>query len=231
MANVKVVLPGDIVDTQSDGEAVLRLGPGLVQHNDDIQATTGGVLHASSDTNQWWVGSNRRRYVAAEGEPVVGVVVGRHGEGYRVDIGSAHDALLPLLAFEGATKRNKPNLAIGAAVYARVAVANSMMDPEIECVNAHTGKSEGFGELHAGFVFRCSLGLARRLLSASAPVLAALGAELAYEAAVGVNGRVWVKAGSPEKTILVVNAIRNSEHLDSRQCKQMVKELLDRQSL
>ncbi|KAI9482363.1 exosome non-catalytic core subunit rrp40 [Coemansia sp. RSA 989] len=230
MANVKVVVPGDIIETRTEAneEPVLRLGPGLTHQNDKTSAVVAGVLHNSSDSNQWWVASNKRRYSPAEGEPVVGVVVARHGEGYRVDIGSAHDALLPLLAFEGATRRNKPNLALGSVVYARIVVANLMMEPEIECFNSHTGKSEGYGELSGGFMFKCSLGLAHQLISAKAPVLNALGSELAFEAAVGVNGRVWINAESPEKTILVANAIKNSEHLNASQCKQMVKELLGR---
>ncbi len=41
---------------------------------------------------------------------MVGIVHQRLGEGYRVDIGTAHSASLDGLAFEGATKRNKPNL-------------------------------------------------------------------------------------------------------------------------
>ena len=49
----------------------------------------------------------------AVGEPVIGVVIARHAEGYRVDIGSAHHAALDALAFEGATKRSKPNLKVG----------------------------------------------------------------------------------------------------------------------
>ncbi|KAJ2478244.1 exosome non-catalytic core subunit rrp40 [Coemansia sp. RSA 2131] len=230
MADVKVVVPGDVIDTHTEEEeSVLRLGPGLIQQAGKVNAIAAGVLHASSDTNHFWVVGNRRRYVPAEGEPVVGVVLGRHGEGYRVDIGSAHDALLPLLAFEGATRRNKPNLAVGATVYARVSVANEMMDPELECFNSHTGKSEGYGELTQGFTFKCSLGMARRLLNAKAPVLNALGDQVPFEAAVGVNGRVWINAGAPEKTILVVNAIKNSEYLDGKQSKQMVKELLGKQ--
>ncbi|KAJ2064509.1 exosome non-catalytic core subunit rrp40 [Coemansia sp. S146] len=242
MASVKVVLPGDIIDTRreeedtaqqesnvEDGATVIRLGPGLVQSSESVSAVTAGVLHSNSETNRWWVAGNKRRYVAAVGEPVVGVVVARHGEGYRVDIGSAHDALLPQLAFEGATKRNKPNLAVGTVVYGRVVVANSVMDPEIECFNSNTGKSEGYGELSEGFMFKCSLGLARRLIDTKAPVLAALGNGVPFEVAVGVNGRVWVNAESVATTILVANAIRNSEYLDAKQCRQMVKELLEKQ--
>ncbi|KAI8323848.1 hypothetical protein GQ54DRAFT_322248 [Martensiomyces pterosporus] len=236
MADIKVVLPGDAVDTRLSEEGaaeqetpVLRLGPGLTQTHDGVSAICAGVLHSNSETNQWWVVSNKRRYVPAEGEPVIGVVVARHGEGYRVDIGSAHDALLPLLAFEGATRRNKPNLAVGTVVYARVVVANSVMDPEIECYNSNTGKSEGYGELAEGFMFRCSLGLARRLMDSRAPVLNAIGADTPFEVAVGLNGRVWINTENPETTVLVSNAIRNSEYLDAKQCKQMVKELLESQ--
>jgi exosome complex component RRP40 len=39
------------------------------------------------------------------------------GEGFRVDIGSAHPASLDGLAFEGATKRNKPNLKVRTAIF------------------------------------------------------------------------------------------------------------------
>ena len=53
---------------------------------------------------------NKFKYVPAPQESVVGVVTSRSGEGWRVDIGSAHTAYLDGLAFEGATKRNKPNL-------------------------------------------------------------------------------------------------------------------------
>ncbi|KAJ1887828.1 exosome non-catalytic core subunit rrp40 [Kickxella alabastrina] len=231
MGDTKIVIPGDIIDTHTEDsdQTILRLGPGLIQTNDDTRATTAGVLHSDKDNTQYWVVSNKRRYVPAESEPVLGVIVARHGEGYRVDIGSAHDALLPLLAFEGATKRNKPNLALGTLVYARVAVANSLMDPEIECFNSKTGKAEGYGEMAEGLMFKCSLGLARRLMDSRAPVLGALGAGVPFEVAVGLNGRVWINTASPATTVLVANAIKNSEFLNAKQCRQMVKELLEKQ--
>ena len=71
-------------------------------------------------------------------------------------------AQLDALAFEGATKRSKPNLKIGTLVYARVVSALRDMEPELECVDGATGKAEGFGELKAGLVVDCSLQLCRR---------------------------------------------------------------------
>jgi exosome complex component RRP40 len=43
---------------------------------------------------------------------VIGIITHRHADGYRVDIGSAHSASLDALAFEGASKRNRPNLKV-----------------------------------------------------------------------------------------------------------------------
>ena len=52
------------------------------------------------------------QYVPAPQESVIGIILGRSGEGWRVDLGAAHPALLDGLAFEGATKRSKPNLKV-----------------------------------------------------------------------------------------------------------------------
>lgn len=52
------------------------------------------------------------QYVPAPQESVIGVIIQKVGEGFRVDIGSAHYASLDGLAFESATKRNKPNLKV-----------------------------------------------------------------------------------------------------------------------
>lgn len=43
---------------------------------------------------------------------MLGTIIARHAEGYRVDIGSSQMAQLDALAFEGATKRSKPNLKV-----------------------------------------------------------------------------------------------------------------------
>ncbi len=57
-------------------------------------------------------------------------------------------------------------------------------------------------------------------------MLAALGAALAFELAVGQNGRVWVAAPDVGATVLVANALANSERLSSAQAHIMVKKLL-----
>lgn len=64
-----------------------------------------------------WLTTDVLKYVPAPQESVVGVVIGRSGENWRVDIGAAHAATLDGLAFEGATKRNKPNLKVISFVF------------------------------------------------------------------------------------------------------------------
>ena len=111
-------------------------------------------------------------------EPVVGIVSARQGEGWRVDIGSAHQASLDGLAFEGVSRRNRPNLKVcwvlilsdcevysrqvNSLVYARVSLAHKDMEPELECFDAQTRKADGFGELKGGFLVRCSLKMSRK---------------------------------------------------------------------
>ena len=68
----------------------------------------------------YWVNSHSKRYVASKGENVIGVVTAKTGDLFRVDIGTSQPASLSYLAFEGATKRNRPNVNVGDIVYAKV---------------------------------------------------------------------------------------------------------------
>ncbi|KAF9281055.1 Exosome component 3 [Linnemannia elongata] len=229
-----IVLPGDQLPESGlmeDSSAAhrLTLGPGLAPMDDDsITAVKAGILKHNAVGNRWWVESNQRRYVAAQGESIIGVVTGKSAEHYKVDIGASQPALLGVLAFEGATKRNKPNHNIGDLLYCRVSMANKDMEAELECMNPTTGKADGFGELKGGFVIKISLGLARRLLDPKNLVLRLLGQHIPFEMAVGTNGKVWVNSANTQHTILICNAIRNSEYLNSAECSAMVKSLVEK---
>ena len=102
------------------------------------------------------------------------------------------------------------------------------MEAELECMNPTTGKADGYGELKAGFVTKISLGLARRLLDPKSLVLRLLGQHIPFEMATGMNGKVWVNSASAQRTILICNAIKNSEYLDSQECATMVKNLVQK---
>lgn len=52
------------------------------------------------------------QYVPVKEERVIGVVTNRGYDSYKVDIGGSLAASLPNLSFEGATKKNKPNIQV-----------------------------------------------------------------------------------------------------------------------
>ncbi|KAJ3139077.1 spermidine resistance protein [Physocladia obscura] len=208
-----IVLPGDVIPVTSAEKSVrITVGPGLCHDAEHglVAAVKAGILKTTSsangDSTKLWVENNQRRYVPVLNESVIGIVTARNAESYRVDIGAAHPAGLGVLSFEGATKKNRPNLEVGALVFARVCLANKDMEPELDCINPASGKADGFGEVKNGFMFKCSLGLSRSLLDPKNPFLQYFGGMCPFETAIGMNGRIWVNASTPKQTITLVQA-------------------------
>nr|CAD7604827.1 unnamed protein product [Timema genevievae] len=84
------------------------------------------------NANVYWVDSHQKRYIPSRGETVVGVVTNKSGEVFRVDIGSSDQASLSYLAFEGATKKLRPDVNVGDIVFARLITASRDMEPELK---------------------------------------------------------------------------------------------------
>lgn len=224
----KIVVPGDaILDLSTMANKTIKLGAGLRQDFDAITVMKAGKLRFSKP-NKYWVESSHKRYVPSVGDAVLGIVVDSKPDNFLVDIKGSSLANLSVLAFEGGTRRNVPKFEIGTLLYVRVVKANSIMNPELACTDA-SEKAAEFGPLKGGYMFETSTGLARMLLSTpTCPVLETLGKKLSFEIAIGLNGRVWVNASSPDVVILVSNAIMNSEFLSGAQQKIMVEKLLQR---
>eukprot|EP00727_Mastigamoeba_balamuthi_P004208 m51a1_g13785 hypothetical protein (250) ;mRNA; r:328066-329012 len=219
------VMPGDALCGATGAE--IRAGPGIAAVGDAVIASRAGLVRYRDKQRFYYIDNSQRRYVPAVEDYVIGVVTDKNANGFSVDIGAAALATLPAMAFEGATKRNRPTLNKGSLVYARVVVANRDMEPELECMSIRK-KAEGFGELFEGHVVRCSTGLCRKLMDPDCAVLCALGQALAFEVAVGLNGRVWVKAPTAQQTVVIANAITNSETLSDVKTWAMVNALVAR---
>lgn len=148
-------------------------------------------------------------------------------QNFLVDIGGPFPALLPMLSFEGATRRNRPNLKAGDLVYCRVTSAYRDAEPQLSCVDA-MGKAAGFGGLKDGVAFCVSTAYARLLLGRTPhPVLSLLAkGGLQFEAAVGVNGRAWIHSASNVTTVLVINAVQGAEFLNAAQTSTLVSRYL-----
>lgn len=205
-----ICLPGKLVyDFDDLGEDAVKFGPGLMQNKNRVIAVKGGELMHNKLRNIYWINSDQKRYVPSVGERVIGIVVQKMSDTFKVDIGAAHYAFLSQMAFENSSKRNKTNLNVGDVVYAKVTVASKDMDPEIECYNNQTLKSEGLGELKGGFLIHCSLGVCRTLITANNPISAILESNFEYEIAHGLNGRIWIKTKLIQHTILIKDLILN----------------------
>jgi len=248
---LSIVLPGDDVTdkilTTSAKKSSPKLGTGLRCEgdsngdNEKIFATCAGRLEHRSNT--YYVKQNIQRYRPLLEDRVIGIVEdrvasdGTGGDIYRVNIGGPHPAVINNLSFEGATKRNKPNFSSGTLIYARIETIPPSMDPTMSCqLGPHDAgiprkdwmTNEGtYGELKGGTCRKVPIGLARELLYPKNVVLYELSKSIAFEICIGVNGFMWVHSSRPEYTILILNAIMNSQVLTEPQVRGMVESLVD----
>lgn len=66
-----------------------------------------------------------------------------------------------------------------------------------------------------------------RLLSKEFVLLKSLGNYFPFECTVGMNGKVWINASSTSHTIIIANAITNSEYMTNNQVESMVKQIVN----
>lgn len=210
----KYVLPGKIMKEPKSFKGVTILGPGLRQHEDTpntICVTQPGILRYIAP-NTYWIEGHQKHYVPKKGDLVVGIVTKKAGESLKIDIGSAEFASLSMLAFEGATKKQKPDVQVGDVVYAKLLNAHKEMEPELVCVDQYF-KAKRLGILpDDGFFFSISLNLAYSLLNIENPLLRTLGKKNPFEIAIGVNGKVWLKCKESKHIFTIKKAFEAAEN-------------------
>ncbi|XP_055598623.1 exosome complex component RRP40 [Uranotaenia lowii] len=221
------VLPGfrvqEAIELAKANKNVI-LGPGLRQDRDDlVLVCKSGVLRKKAP-NTFWVDCHQKRYVPNRAEIVIGIVTQKAGDIFRVDIGASEPASLSYMAFEGATKKNRPDVSVGDAICARLLIANRDLEPELICVDSH-GKKGKLGVLQEGFVFNCSINLVRKILNPKCTFLDLLAKEMAFEMAAGMNGRIWIKGKTVKQTIAIGNAILAVEYKDDSELKQLCDDI------
>ena len=144
-----------------------------------------------------------------------------------MDIRSPTAALLPVLAFAGATKRNRPRLVVGDTVYARIAETSRDQEPELTCIDAQGRAATALGQLECGYVLETDTAHARKLLAyPPAPELVALGESLAFEISVGANGRILINSQAPRVTAVVAQALRATARLGKDEARIRVLEIV-----
>eukprot|EP00871_Galdieria_phlegrea_P002085 jgi/Galph1/2878/GphlegSOOS_G1523.1 len=229
----KFVFPGEILVVLKEGENI-RIGQGIVRKGNRLVAVKPGYVRQQANS-KIWVETSQRRYIPCIGDTVIGVIMDRSSDYYVVDIGTNVSALLPVLSFEGATKRNRPHLTTGSIVYARVVSADREKEPQLSCLlpgSQHswvTGETI-FGELSEGFLIHCSINLVRNILIGRNKVFRKLGEYVPFEQATGMNGRIWIRSKSPAHVVLLVNVIQCSENMTNEQLSYLINNLVSKTS-
>lgn len=103
------------------------------------------------------------------------------------------------------------------------------MEPELSCQSegdVHHAARDQYGLLSGGTVVQVPLNYARRLLQGDCPILTTAGKKLAFEIAVGMNGRIWVCGQSIEDSVLLVRYLRSMERLSEQTSAMKLNELL-----
>lgn len=220
-----IVIPGDDVTSQlsSKNQNKIILGPGLRRIADKVYTCHGGILK-KREPNTYSVDSHRKRYIPERDEFVIGIVINKSMDFFKIDIGSSEPAILSYLAFEGATKKNRQKVEIGDLIYGKLLIANRDMEPELVCINAR-GKSDIMGVLPPdGYLIHCSIDLVRKILSQHCP-FDELGESLMFEYIVGLNGRIYIRSPKVETTLAIAKAMLASEFLTFEEIKSVCERL------
>ncbi len=165
----QVVMPGEVIG-KVDPAKTTKIGIGVIQNQENLIATKCGILRSKG--NHVWVDNRQKRvrtplqdhnlvispcsklspsqYVPVMEDMVLGVVLEKHVENAKVDLGSAVPAVLPMLAFEGATRKNRPNLQVRSPASVRLVAPRactkercSFIDQHAECTSPATAGGNG----------------------------------------------------------------------------------------
>ncbi|KAL4489871.1 hypothetical protein ABPG72_010770 [Tetrahymena utriculariae] len=232
---LNIVLPGEQIDlSQLSGQLLIDEKSFTQTTDNQLYSNKSGVL---VDTQLKYgacgliVKAYAQKYYAEVDDYVIGVIKGRVQEYYLVDIGAQEDALLSFYGFEGATKKNRPNLRDGSLIFCKVTEANKYMKIKVDCIHPKikkqwmTGESF-FGQIKDGMVANISIEYAKSIIGQGDFVFRAFKKYIkSFETAIGSNGKVWIKTLQPQNTILILDALNKCKNMSMEQIKVYVDQL------
>ena len=145
---------------------------------------------------------------------VIGIITMKTFEYYKLDIGSSHESILNSIDFEGATKKTKPNLNIGDAVFCKVSNVNKFNNSSLTCKSDNnkktwsTGEST-FGVLNGGKIYDYNLNYSWILINNNI-VIERLKDFCDFELCIGMNGKLWIKSDNFQNNEKIYKSIIKS---------------------
>lgn len=233
--NQEFLLPGDSVTTQihsqydnldsnKDIEVIVKLNKGLFtnSYRDCFAVRSGYLQYHKNSKHQKQImncsiSTHSKVYFPSIQDSVIGIIKKRHSECYMVDINTPNLAYLSILDFEGATKRNKPDLDIGDAVYAKVVLFQRDIEPIISCIRESSKNTNIFGSLNSksyGTIFECTPLLCQYLSNQKCPILETLGKSFRFDIVLGCNGRVFIESPRSSDCITLIRYILSCDKVN-----------------
>lgn len=168
-----------------------------------------------------------RYYSPKVNDFVIGTIVQKTSEFYKLDIGTYTYAMLNSKDFEGATKKTKPNLNLGDAVFSRVLKTNKYDTPILSCISDFENKtwSSGesfFGNLKSGNIFDFPKIQAWRFYSDEFYAVNRLTDVVQFEIAVGMNGRIWINSDTNENIFNIYKVLMKSLTLSKDEIEKLI---------
>uniref|UniRef100_A0A914QGJ5 K Homology domain-containing protein n=1 Tax=Panagrolaimus davidi TaxID=227884 RepID=A0A914QGJ5_9BILA len=211
------VLPGEKLIPKNaikPNELYKLCSRGIVMNNEEPHASLAGFFHEKNE--KLWINTYAQKYFPQTGDKVVGVVVQKVGDFWKVDIGGIEKAEIDFTSFENATKRNRPDVRIGDLLYGNI---------KMSCVN-ELGKAKGQGILpRSGTIISLSCSYTRRLLQSSCKILHLIGKSFIIETTIGVNGRIWLN-GALDDIKLVRSIIQRFERVIEEDIERVSSEMI-----
>ncbi|KAM0674290.1 exosome non-catalytic core subunit rrp40 [Gurleya vavrai] len=155
-----------------------------------------GTLYSLQNAKTNFIISKSSRYVLQKDDMVIGKIILKMMDYYKVDIGNGNIAFLPVLNFPLANKRNKPDLNIGEYVMARV-IRKGESSSILQCEENWNVK---------GFVFEIGCFNCKKLMIKN--ILNEVGKEFNFQIGIGMNGRIWIYNEDVKIVKDVINKIR-----------------------
>lgn len=159
------------------------------------------ILSSSIENNTISIKPTSNFYSPENEDVIIGTITSKSSEFYRVDIGTYANAYLNTTDFEGATKKNKPNLKIGDVVFSKVEKTNKFDCPTLTCLSNESNKnwSSGealFGKLEGGHMYKFSLKLVGIYMNFLDILVSRLNDAVDFEFKLGHNGYAWINSQS-----------------------------------
>ena len=172
-------------------------------------------------------------YSPKENDIVIGIISQKSYEIYRVNILASKEASLNSIDFQGATRKSKPNLNVGDAVFAKVEKENKFSNATLTCKNNTNYKccSLGemtYGELNGWKLYKYNRYLCLKLLDNKDFIYRLKECVKKLQLKIGYNGRIWIKTELIEDNPKVFQAIKEGLNLNNEEKEILLNKLFNK---